>query len=136
MWLWIKTNGTMGAPPILLYFSGNWDVHCGYGILTHGRVATRQRRISQANRGLDGCQTLVTLSEGVALKWDTPQRINRLTYTTFPMKRIVSKYKTILMQPSESQLSYSKLVALAQVRVPVPFRPLSSPRVLRPSLQD
>ena len=25
-----------GAPPILVYFSGDWDVHRGYGILTHG----------------------------------------------------------------------------------------------------
>ena len=26
----------VGAPPILDYFSGEWDVHWGYGILTHG----------------------------------------------------------------------------------------------------
>ena len=26
----------IGAPPILVYFSGDWDVHWGYGILTHG----------------------------------------------------------------------------------------------------
>ena len=26
----------VGAPPILVYFSGDWDVHWGYGILTHG----------------------------------------------------------------------------------------------------
>ena len=25
-----------GAPPILVYFSGDWDVHWGYGILTQG----------------------------------------------------------------------------------------------------
>ena len=25
----------VGAPPILVYFSGDWDVHRGYGILTH-----------------------------------------------------------------------------------------------------
>ena len=25
-----------GAPPILVYFSGDWDGHWGYGILTHG----------------------------------------------------------------------------------------------------
>ena len=24
----------VGAPPILVYFSGDWDVHWGYGILT------------------------------------------------------------------------------------------------------
>ena len=27
-----------GAPPSLVYFSGDWDVHCGYGRLTHGHV--------------------------------------------------------------------------------------------------
>ena len=26
----------VGAPLILVYFSGDWDVHWGYGILTHG----------------------------------------------------------------------------------------------------
>ena len=25
----------VGAPPILVYFSGVWDVHWGYGVLTH-----------------------------------------------------------------------------------------------------
>ena len=28
----------VGAPPILVYFSGDWDVHWGYGLLTHGHV--------------------------------------------------------------------------------------------------
>ena len=28
----------VGAPPILVYFSGDWDVHWGYGILTHGHI--------------------------------------------------------------------------------------------------
>ena len=32
-WLW-----GVGAPPILVYFSGGWDVHWGYGILTHGHM--------------------------------------------------------------------------------------------------
>ena len=26
----------IGAPPILVYFSGDWDVHWEYGVLTHG----------------------------------------------------------------------------------------------------
>ena len=37
----VKTNGTIlgwCTPPILLYFSGDWDVHWGYGILIHGQV--------------------------------------------------------------------------------------------------
>ena len=33
IWLWVKTNGIpfwlVGAPPILVYFSGDWDVHWG-----------------------------------------------------------------------------------------------------------
>ena len=27
-----------GAPPILVYFSGDWDVHWGNGVLTHGHI--------------------------------------------------------------------------------------------------
>ena len=29
----------IGAPPILVYFSWDWDVHWGYGSLTHGHIA-------------------------------------------------------------------------------------------------
>ena len=29
----------VGAPPILVYFSRDWDVDWGYGILTHGHLA-------------------------------------------------------------------------------------------------
>ena len=42
MWLWLsKPMGShfgwwVNSPPILAYFSGDWDVHRGYGILTHG----------------------------------------------------------------------------------------------------
>ena len=28
----------VGAPPILVYISGDWDVHWGYGILTHAHI--------------------------------------------------------------------------------------------------
>ena len=28
----------VGAPPILVYFSGEWDIHWGYGFLTHGHL--------------------------------------------------------------------------------------------------
>ena len=27
MWLWVKTNGIPFWGPVLVYFSGNWDVH-------------------------------------------------------------------------------------------------------------
>ena len=29
----------VGAPPIFVYLSGDWDVHWGYGILTHGHIS-------------------------------------------------------------------------------------------------
>ena len=39
----VKTVGIpfvlIGAPPILVYFSGDWDVHWGYGLLTHGHFS-------------------------------------------------------------------------------------------------
>ena len=31
----------VGAPPILVYFGGDSDAHCGYGILTHGQISLR-----------------------------------------------------------------------------------------------
>ena len=40
--LWVKTvlgsHFGLGAPPILVHFSGDWEVHWGYGILTHGHI--------------------------------------------------------------------------------------------------
>ena len=30
----------IGAPPILVYFNGDWDVHWGYGVLTNGQLAS------------------------------------------------------------------------------------------------
>ena len=38
----------VGAPPILVYFSGDWDVHWGCGILTHGHVAPDLRGCEKA----------------------------------------------------------------------------------------
>ena len=40
-WLWLSkpmgSHSGVGAPPIFrAYFSGDWDVHWGYGLLTHG----------------------------------------------------------------------------------------------------
>ena len=35
IWLWVKTNGIhlgLGTPPILVYFSVDWDVHWGYDL--------------------------------------------------------------------------------------------------------
>ena len=33
----------VGSTPIVVYFSGDWDVHWGYGLLTHGHVARWRR---------------------------------------------------------------------------------------------
>ena len=40
-WPWFQNQWQhfgIGAPPILVYFSGDWDVHWGYGVLTHGQM--------------------------------------------------------------------------------------------------
>ena len=41
----------VGAPPILVYFSGDWDVHWGYGILTHGHLGLHLSRVGLMHRG-------------------------------------------------------------------------------------
>ena len=38
----------VGAPPILVYFSGDWDVHWGYGLLTHGHIASTPEIIASS----------------------------------------------------------------------------------------
>ena len=43
-----QINGThlgVGAPPILVYFSGAWDVHWGYGLLTHVHMQIVSRKV-------------------------------------------------------------------------------------------
>ena len=47
----------VGAPPILVYFSGDWDVHGGYGILSHGPMAIWKTGTGQR----DGDQQLESL---------------------------------------------------------------------------
>ena len=32
----------VGAPPILGYLSGDWHVHWGYGLLTHGQLCLEE----------------------------------------------------------------------------------------------
>ena len=51
----------VGAPPILVYFSGDWDVYWGYGILTHslmilgrGRCGAWWAFVSQVARTAHG----------------------------------------------------------------------------------
>ena len=41
----------VGAPPILVYLSGDWDVHWLYGILTHGHKRHLRRRGSDDREG-------------------------------------------------------------------------------------
>ena len=31
----------LGAPPLLIYFSGDWDVHWGYSLLSHSHFAAK-----------------------------------------------------------------------------------------------
>ena len=43
-WLWLKTNGIpfwdRCTTQFRTYFSGDWDVHWGFGVLTHGHLST------------------------------------------------------------------------------------------------
>ena len=48
----------VGAPPILVYFSGDWEVHWGYRLLTHGRIGNQ--RTTPKSRG----KWLVTYESG------------------------------------------------------------------------
>ena len=48
----------VGAPPILVYFSGDWDVHWGVtGSLTHGHftLLLLRRSVGCANFHVPGC---------------------------------------------------------------------------------
>ena len=48
MWGWGVIAGV--ASPILVYFSGDWNVHWGYGLLTHGHMAeSRGRAVALRN---------------------------------------------------------------------------------------
>ena len=47
----------VGAPPILVYFSWNWDVHWGYGILTHGHMVPQLGALSHPFFGWEGSTT-------------------------------------------------------------------------------
>ena len=40
----------VGAPPILVYFSGDWDVHWGYWILTHGHIVSTEGSSNKRTR--------------------------------------------------------------------------------------
>ena len=43
----------VGAPPILVYFSWDWDVHWEFGMLTHGQIAhSRHKSFKLTNGGV------------------------------------------------------------------------------------
>ena len=46
----------LGAPPILVYFNGDWDAHGGYGVSTHGHLKTTYVRWARARVG--PCQAI------------------------------------------------------------------------------
>ena len=50
-WLWLSkpmvSHFGVGSPPILVDFSGDWDVHWGYGILTHGQIRPNRALLGQ-----------------------------------------------------------------------------------------
>ena len=40
----------LGAPPILVYFSGDWDVHWGYGLLTHSHMSYQNGTLANGTK--------------------------------------------------------------------------------------
>ena len=52
-WLWLSKPMVpfgVGAPPILVYFSGDWDVHWKYGILTIRRKQVLPQNTTEKQR--------------------------------------------------------------------------------------
>ena len=49
----------VGAPPILVHFSGGWDVHWGCGLLTHGHMSRQMRATSFSSRLSLRCSPLL-----------------------------------------------------------------------------
>ena len=67
IWPWLsKPMGSyfgVGAPLMFVYFSGDWDVHWGYGSLTHGHIVkehTEQHPTSNSGTSLHGSTAQLT----------------------------------------------------------------------------
>ena len=64
IWLWVKTNGIpfwgRCTTHFRTYFSGDWNVHWGYGILTHGHFALKHAELFRINPN-SFCQIVVAL---------------------------------------------------------------------------
>ena len=78
----------VGAPPILVYFSGDWDVHWGYGILTHGHFAVSLNFTGTAHFGCSAC-VKTTLRRALLVHFSRGERLEtRLGFNdsclTFP----------------------------------------------------
>ena len=68
----------VGAPPILVYFIGDWDVHWGYGLLTHGHI-------SPVSAGVSGPCTIPLLCPMGRLGFAAPMNVGyNLPWQTSP----------------------------------------------------
>ena len=75
----------VGAPPILVYFSGDWDVHWGYCVLTHGHV--RAPIVFLFNREPSGSPSWAIWS---LTERSNPERVHpcMLAYSEFRMEQL------------------------------------------------
>ena len=49
----VGSHSGAGAPPFFVYLSGDWDVHGGYGVLTHGQISDfGDRRAAEGAGGI------------------------------------------------------------------------------------
>ena len=63
-----RLPGQTGAPPILVYFSWDWDVHWGYGLLTHGHMTRIPLSPHGGMEGVEdqGCLGAAAVGRGLA----------------------------------------------------------------------
>ena len=71
-----KNHFGAGAPPIVVYFSGDWDVHWGYGLLTHGQMRKRTKRSKAFCLPSEAKPRRCWLKQGFTF-WLPPDRLKR-----------------------------------------------------------
>ena len=108
--------GAFGAPPILepILNSGDWDVHWGYGILTHGLVYTDSHsaellilillwpQLETCNSMRDGCGSKPTKQLGYAgFGFCSKYQVCQFGYH-FELRALWRMYAAILVKSSDS----------------------------------
>ena len=78
----------VGAAPILVYFSRDWDVHWGYGVLTHGHIG-KVEGLGYVSVGV--CSIPVETAAGVLEARLAPYRQGSSCHIKVPVKGAMSR---------------------------------------------